>query len=178
MFAHGCDTTVKIGEQPLWNTQPVDNKETAITLRQTGRHLQIMMIRLTNRLLASLWVRLHQWLLVIDSSIILPVNIHHAAKRHCWGICFVLTLNASSYCSFFSMQLATDLHFFTCLWQLIAVLVHIATSEVMPFNLILKTEAAWLHLSPILSSRSTNVAVKTWSLTSLYQQSCAAHEQG
>lgn len=117
-------------------------------------------------------------LLIIDSSIILPVNIHHAAKRHCWGICFVLTLNASSYCSFFSMQLATDLHFFTCLWQLIAVLVHIATSEVMPFNLILKTEAAWLHLSLILSSRSTSVAVKTWSLTSLYQQRCAAHEQG
>lgn len=172
MFAHGCYTTVKIGEQPLWNTQPVDNKETAITLRQAYKQVASITLSSSAPMTAS------AALLIIDSSIILPVNIHHAAKRHCWGICFVLTLNASSYCSFFSMQLATDLHFFTCLWQLIAVLVHIATSEVMPFNLILKTEAAWLHLSPILSSRSTNVAVKTWSLTSLYQQRCAAHEQG
>lgn len=59
------------------------------------------------------------------------------------------------------MQLATDLHFFASVWQLIAVLMHIATLEVVPFNLRLKTEAAWLHPSPILSSRSTNAALKT-----------------
>lgn len=91
-----------------------------------------------------------------DSSIILLVNIHHAATllRNLFQIHMVLALNASSYCSFFYMQLATVLHFF-------AVLPHIATSEVMPFNLRLKPEAAWLHLIPILSSRSTSDALKT-----------------
>lgn len=53
-------------------------------------------------------------LLIIDSCIILLLNIHHAAKRHCGGS----GLNASSYCSFFSMQLATDLHFF-CMFMTI-----------------------------------------------------------